>query len=437
MRTISEWVSRIAPKSGLARKVAQVASGAVIGQAAVILASPLLSRLYDPSDFGLFATYFAVVSLLTPAVSMRIPLAIVVPKLDAEAHDIVRLVLVTTLGGVVLLEGLVWLVGPDLLATLNAAGLRGLLWLAPIAAFLGANQESASYWAIRHERFGRVATTRGLMGITKASSQVAMGFVKGISVMGLILGDLVGRVVAIVALWFRGGLSLRRASESSLVTLAKRYKSFALFSGPAAILNSTGRQLTPLLIAAYFGMEVAGWFGLAQRVVAVPLALLGQAIAQVYIGAVGRLAREDPKALLRLYRRISLKLLLIGAVPLGLVAAGGPPLFELVFGPEWGEVGVYVRLLIVMYIIQFVVFPLSQTLNVLERQSWQLAWDAVRVAAIAIAVITTAVNGAGPRATLVAFGSVMAASYLALFVLNWYAIARLKNEPKPDEEAPQ
>lgn len=45
------------PRSSFARNVAVLAGGTAVGQAIVVLASPILTRLYTPEDFGVLAVY--------------------------------------------------------------------------------------------------------------------------------------------------------------------------------------------------------------------------------------------------------------------------------------------------------------------------------------------------------------------------------------------
>ena len=53
--------------SGPLRGVASIVSGSVAGQAVVILTYPLLTRLYDPGDFGLFTVFASVASMVAVA----------------------------------------------------------------------------------------------------------------------------------------------------------------------------------------------------------------------------------------------------------------------------------------------------------------------------------------------------------------------------------
>ena len=46
------------------------------------------------------------------------------------------------------------------------------------------------------------------------------------------------------------------------------------------------------------------------------------------------------------------------------------PLFVLFFGEEWREAGVYARILMPMFMLQFIVSPLSSMFLVAEQQSF-------------------------------------------------------------------
>ncbi|MNG23852.1 hypothetical protein D3C84_1085050 [compost metagenome] len=63
---------------------------------------------------------------------------------------------------------------------------------------------------------------------------------------------------------------------------------------------------------------------------------------------------------------------------------------------------------------QFVVAPLSQTLNVLERQDIQLFWDAVRLIVPNFALLLSFLSGCEDKVSL----GVYSGSMLVVYILN-------------------
>ena len=63
-----------------------LASGTLISQIIMLAASPLITRIYSPEEFGIFALFAAIVSILVPISSLKYNTAIVVAKTDKESQ---------------------------------------------------------------------------------------------------------------------------------------------------------------------------------------------------------------------------------------------------------------------------------------------------------------------------------------------------------------
>jgi O-antigen/teichoic acid export membrane protein len=107
--------------------------------------------------------------------------------------------------------------------------------------------------------------------------------------------------------------------------------------------------------------------------------------------------------------------------------------FSFIFGTQWHASGWYIVALLPMFLGQIVVFPLSQTLNILERQDLQLIWDVARVSTI-VAVILGAhfFLHLSTLPTLVFYGCAMFVMYAALFAMMWWQL-RILNSQSPNE----
>ena len=111
-----------------------------------------------------------------------------------------------------------------------------------------------------------------------------------------------------------------------------------------------------------------GFLGMAMRVIGLPLTMVGQGGAQVYLAEAAALEREDRTAMSDLLRRSLRRGALIGVVPGLVMILAGPQLFSLVLGPNWRGAGELARLLAPSLLLQFIAVPVSQALTILERQ---------------------------------------------------------------------
>jgi O-antigen/teichoic acid export membrane protein len=64
-------IKALLPKSSFARNVAVLVGGTAVGQAIVVLASPILTRLYTPEDFGVLAVYASLLGILSTVAALR------------------------------------------------------------------------------------------------------------------------------------------------------------------------------------------------------------------------------------------------------------------------------------------------------------------------------------------------------------------------------
>ena len=78
-------------KSEFSRNVLVLMTGTTIAQAIPIAISPILTRLYSPEDFGLFALFIAVSSIIASVSNASYEQAIVLPKKNIDAINIFAL----------------------------------------------------------------------------------------------------------------------------------------------------------------------------------------------------------------------------------------------------------------------------------------------------------------------------------------------------------
>jgi len=75
-------LNKLKPKSDFSKNVLVLMTGTTIAQAIPIAISPILTRLYSPEDFGVFALFVAITSVFGSVANGRYDLAIMLPKKD-------------------------------------------------------------------------------------------------------------------------------------------------------------------------------------------------------------------------------------------------------------------------------------------------------------------------------------------------------------------
>lgn len=394
--------------------VSRILLGSLIGQGAILLASPALTRLYSPTDFGALAVVTAVSAVLGNLVTLSWERAIVVPADDNRAKDVVVLGLASVLVLVSVLTVVAYFIRNDVATRLNSRVFDDYWWLVPATVAAIGFYAIASSWLVRRQQYSALAVRNAVQGISQAGASVLLGLI-GLIPLGLISSVGVGRVAALI-----GMVRLRRrvpGGRRQLKETAVRFKRFPLINTWSRILNSLGLQLPVILIIGLFGSIEAGLYALTLRVLAAPVGIVADAVSQYFEGLFAQRYRNREPGLERMLSQFATKLLLVAALPVVAVLVGGPWLFSFAFGAEWSTAGFYAQLLVLSYYAQFVVSPVSRALVILERQGLQLAWDATRLAATSAAVLVSWVVSDDFVICAIALAAVQAIWYVALFVL--------------------
>jgi hypothetical protein len=169
-----------------------------------------------------------------------------------------------------------------------------------------------------------------------------------------------------------------------------------------------------------FGIAVTGQYSLAQRVLAQPTVLLGQAVNQVFWGAASRLSVQDPARLWPLFLRLNLGL--FAAMAPGFVLSWyGAEIFSFVFGPAWAQAGGFAGAMIVA---SFVGLPAQGTtsLHVYGLNHWMGAWEVLQLLLVAGALLAAAQFELTPAQCVVAVSAALALANAILLGLNALAL---------------
>ncbi|PMC15699.1 polysaccharide biosynthesis protein [Oligella urethralis] len=360
-----ELIQRLLPKNAFARGVSVLVGGTVSAQALMILASPILTRLYSPEDFGLLAVYAGILGLFTVIASLRYELAIPLPEKDSEAANIAVLSLLIVIFFSIISAILILFWGADIAWLFGQPIMARYLWLLPVGVLAIGAYQVFNYWSVRTKSFGNIAKTRVRQSVAILVIQLS-AFKLG--ALGLIVGQTTGQSVGVISL-ARPALKTKHFKGwrwGGLKRVAIRYKDFPIFSTWEGFLNATSWQAAPLLFAMLFSPTVAGFYALANRVLALPASLIGEAVGNVFFADAADAYREDKLA--PLFESVYSKLVYIIMPVMLVLIIDAPRLFVFVFGERWEEAGKLAQWMSPWLAVVFIASPLSVMFIILEKQ---------------------------------------------------------------------
>jgi len=244
-----DWVQ----SGGFLRNVLALTTGTALSQAIMLLALPLLTRLYTPEDFGALAEFTVVSTTLCTLACMGYEPAIVLPRRESSA---ISLWVLCVINGLVI-SGICWLILAiwldDIALILGDTAHPEWLNLIPLTLIIWAITVATTQWCTRHRHFANVSNGMVANRLATVSSQAIIGAVPGLSgPAGLIGGYIFGSMVGL-------GTLLRHIKKTSahrawkgvrLSRIAKLMAYYRHFPGFGLASNLMGAIVRGLPISA-------------------------------------------------------------------------------------------------------------------------------------------------------------------------------------------
>jgi lipopolysaccharide exporter len=338
--------------------------GTAIAQVLTVVATPVLSRLFTPAEFGVFAVFLSVTTVIATFVTLRYEIMILIPKEDWEAECLVFLCLLTAvcLGSVIALTS--WVLPNYFHDALGIGVISSWLPLVCLIGIVNGITTTSIGWLNRVKLYKEIAILRIAQSTLFASIAILLGI--GDIEAGLLLAQASSALIlALFVIRYLPALSLREIWP--IVSVAKKYSRAPKYLLPTALIDVITMQLPVLLIGTWYGASEAGQFSLAWRVLILPTLLVGAAFGQVFFQRFSS-TWPDSRAAWALLTGTWKALALIGVLPMLLFIFAGEELFSFVFGPDWAHSGKMAAILAPMLFASLLHSPTSTTSVVLGLQ---------------------------------------------------------------------
>jgi O-antigen/teichoic acid export membrane protein len=379
--------------SNFITNVLKLVSGSVASQVLGILLIPIITRIYNPDDFGIFQLFMSISGILVIVSTFSYQFAIMLPKTEEDAANVTSLctvlVIITSL-----LTGIVVLLIPvNIDEIFNTPGISSYLPLLSLIIFLNGMFFVQNYWLSRRTRFGVIAGSR--VSNTLSTKLFQIGLAKpGVTPLGLIGGYIAGYLIA--DLFMLKGVKkdiqvFKKVSIKRMKEVAIQYKDFPLFSFWSSVANTISPQVPAFLLAYFYSTSVVGHFSLANQVVNLPMGIVGSAIGQVFFQRVSEVKNGNGEGDMKtIVGEVYNKLISIGLFPMILLIILGEQIFTFAFGDGWDVAGTYVKILVPWIFLVFLSSPITTLYNVFEKQK---VWLTFSIALLVSRVIALAIGG--------------------------------------------
>lgn len=361
--------ARYASKSSFSAHILTLLTGTTIAQAIPIAIAPILTRLYEPTHFGVFALFAAVVATIGTVATARYELAVVLAKNSDDAANLLALSIFISFAVSFCTLVMVCVFNAPITIMLGNQSISRWLYWVPLAILLTGIYQSLSYWTSRFQKYKILSFSKINQSISMSSANFIFGF-SGLN-GGLILGNITGQFFAtstlVWQLWRDDKKNIDYVTSNAIKKVAFKYRDFPKLNLIHAFIDALQTNAVIFVVFAFFGNVVLGHFTFSQRILKMPINLIGSSIGQVFYQKASETYRTGGD-LHELTKKTMRNLSLFSIPIFGILYFFAPSFFVFLFGEKWEIAGQYAQIMMPLLLLNFITSPISQITLILKRQ---------------------------------------------------------------------
>ena len=373
--------------SSYKKNILTMVGGRIIAQSIPILLTPLLTRIFSPENFGVFAVYVTITSFIAMISNGRYCLAILLPKEKENAQKLILVSTILTIITTTIFSLLLFFYGASLFKFLNVKELSGHIPFIILNILFIGLYEPLFYYGLREKKYKILASNAIMQAILMIIIRLLLGYL-GYTETGLMVSYLFGYSFSYILLFLRLEIPLIKvkAKNFDLRTLLRKYLNFPKFSLFADSLSVLSNTAPNLLMNKGFGSTATGYFSISEKVLGTPIWFVTSSVGDVFKQEASEQYRLTGSCK-RIFEKTTKTLFLVGLIPFTLIFFVVPPLVPFLFGDIWAPAGEYIRIFSIMYFSSFVVGPTAYITYIVNKQNYAVAFQGIKLMSIILAFV--------------------------------------------------
>lgn len=400
-----------------------LASSSIIAQAITMIVAPISTRLFEPEDFGIYTLITTAVSLFGPIICLKYDMSIVTSKSERETYAVIKLCMLLCIPLSIVLSifyGLVFLkshlYGINLFVSIIA-----IIFLLIVYGFnnilIAHNNRNSLY-----KLLSSVTLIRSLIN----NALLVIGGFLHLGVVGLVGSQVFSSFAGV----YKQSKDIRNNIDKLIRIDGKIIRKIAIeqikqpiYNAPSALLTTSLYSSINLFIAKAYSALQLGLYSMSYRILGIPFSVISASIARIYFNSASKEYQKYGN-----YKSVFKKtflLLLITIIPIiTIIALISPFLFSFLFGKEWRDAGVYVRLLAPMFGIRLISESLTTGFIISGKQRLELIFQFSLFIVLLLIYTTCYLNGINIEYFLLSVSSIYVVFH-TIMLITMYKLSKM------------
>ncbi|HEI1933444.1 type 8 capsular polysaccharide synthesis protein Cap8K [Staphylococcus aureus] len=384
-----------------------------IAQVILIITTPIITRLYSPTEFGEFTIFSNIAMILIPIINARYDLLIVNTKNDRSANILSQISFLISLLILLILIPIF-----AISAWLYPNFILDFIFIIIMLFLVSLTNIFTNY--LNKERKYKVLS---LINVFRAGSMALLQIIFGLLALGslgLIIGFSLSYIAGITLGYktFKKHFNIVRDKEETKALFLEN-KNQLVYSTPSILLNSLSFSVVVFFIGILYTNTEVGIYGMAIRVLGIPVTIISLGLSKIFMQQANDYYIEygNFRNLLLKFSSILVIVSIILYVPLYLFSE---ELVNILLGHSWVDAITVIKIVIPLFVIRLIVSTVSLSVIVLQKQQLELILQVLfLIGTTATFVISKMLN-----LTFLNFVSintvVLIVSYMIFFIALYY-----------------
>ena len=151
-------LARRVQQSPFLRNVAKLSSGKLAALTIAVVATPIVSRLFDPAHYGVAALFIAVTTITANVLALAYERAVIFPKDELKANRVYYLGIAVSIAVALLFQAVIAIVAVANPDWIERSTLGRFIWLVPLGALLMSVRSANVALCVRRNDYTAIAT---------------------------------------------------------------------------------------------------------------------------------------------------------------------------------------------------------------------------------------------------------------------------------------
>ena len=350
----------------------------VIAQLGLLVISPFLSRIYNPSDLAIASIFYTVTSILGSTSTLSLENSILIEQEDKKIINGFYLSLASCF-----VFSLLLILFPykstllNLIIDFNFEN-KFIIYLFPLSVILLGIYNSLRLLVIRSSQYNILGVSRIIIGILIPLLSIIFG-INSFSYKGIIYSYLIGlftvNLYILIGLFFKNKIQFKKLNFQIIGRLFSNHSKLIKWTMPSNLVSNFTASLPILFIGHFYGSELLGKYELAYRAIYFPLGIMISSFKDIFKEKITQEILKYGNCIntFNSFINILIRIAIFFLLPILIVF---PFCFQFVFGEQWAEGGYLIQIMFLLICINFISSPLSITLIVCNRQKSDFIWQA-------------------------------------------------------------